>query len=69
MVAPARHNGIPRFMEDGATLADVPLKVFELTGAQGDVIMMHPCVLHAPAKNCGNQPRMVLRQGIYRAAS
>ncbi|MGO9060623.1 MAG: hypothetical protein ACLQU2_25045 [Candidatus Binataceae bacterium] len=56
-------------MEDGATLADVPLKVIELTGAQGDVIMMHPCVLHAPAKNCGNQPRMVLRQGIYRAAS
>jgi hypothetical protein len=32
-------------MEAGVTLAGVTLKVTELTGAQGDVIIMHPCVL------------------------
>jgi Phytanoyl-CoA dioxygenase (PhyH) len=60
---------IPRFMEGGVALAGVTLKVTELTGAQGDVIIMHPCVLHTAAKNCGSQPRVVLRQGIFRAAS
>jgi Phytanoyl-CoA dioxygenase (PhyH) len=60
---------IPRFMEDGATLAGVTLKVIELTGEQGDAIIMHPSVLHTPAKNCGSRPRMVLRQGIFQANS
>jgi hypothetical protein len=58
---------ISRFMEDGATVSDVSLKVVELTGMQGDVMIMHPCVLHAAAKNCGSQPRLVLRQDIHRA--
>jgi hypothetical protein len=60
---------IPRFMEGGVTIAGVKLKVIELTGAQGDIIIMHSCVLHTAAMNCGNQPRLVLRQGIFRAGS
>jgi ectoine hydroxylase-related dioxygenase (phytanoyl-CoA dioxygenase family) len=61
-------NEITRFMEDGATIAGVTVKAIELTGAQGDVIIMHPCVLHTPANNYGNQPRMMLRQEIARTA-
>lgn len=60
---------IPRFMETGVRLDGITLKATELIGAQGDVTIMHPCVLHTAAKNSVSQPRMMLRQAIFRATS
>jgi hypothetical protein len=39
--------------------ADGPLRVVELTGEPGDVYVCHPLLIHSPAPNCRDQPRMV----------
>jgi hypothetical protein len=44
--------------------SDGELQVVELTGEPGDVWVMHPWILHAPAPNCGARPRMVLTERI-----
>ena len=47
------------------TLVDgVKLQVTEMTGDPGDVWIMHPDLLHAPAPNVRNTPRMVLTQFV-----
>lgn len=56
-----------RFIEEGAVVRGVPLKVVEITGHAGDVVVMHSSVLHTPSLNCSRKPRIVLRQGVYRA--
>lgn len=56
-----------RFMEEGAVVEGVPLKAVEITGEPGDVVIMHPGVLHTVSANIAELPRLVLRQGIYRA--
>ncbi|MBI1199161.1 MAG: hypothetical protein GC203_14975 [Phenylobacterium sp.] len=56
---------IARFMEDGAELDGVRVRVGEMTGDPGDVILMHPLTLHAPTPNVLRAPRMVLTQFVY----
>ena len=56
-----------RFMEEGAVVGGVPVKVVEITGQAGDIVVMHSSVLHTTSLNCSNTPRMVVRQGVYRA--
>lgn len=58
---------LERFMTDGAVVRGVGLKVTEITGALGDVVVMHPAILHSAAANCRTTPRLVLRQSIFRA--
>jgi hypothetical protein len=55
-----------RFMEEGAVVRGVPVKVVEITGQAGDIVVMHSGVLHTPSLNCLGKPRMVLRQGVNR---
>jgi hypothetical protein len=43
-------------------------RVRELTGQPGDVILMHPRTLHAPAPNALATPRMMLVEIINRRA-
>jgi ectoine hydroxylase-related dioxygenase (phytanoyl-CoA dioxygenase family) len=62
----ATESGMRRFMEEGAVVDGVPLKVVEITGNPGDVVIMHPCILHTVSANCLDTPRLALRQGIYR---
>jgi hypothetical protein len=52
---------IERFMQEGTRLRQAPLRVAEMTGQRGDVILWHPHLLHtySPA-NAGSTPRMVL---------
>jgi hypothetical protein len=57
---------VTRYMDEGATIADAHLRVRELTGSPGDVILMHPRTLHAPAPNSLATPRMMLVEIIGR---
>jgi|HubBroStandDraft_2_1064218.scaffolds.fasta_scaffold28980_2 hypothetical protein len=56
---------VQRFMEEGADFQGVPLRVAEMTGEPGDVILWHPNLLHtySPANNAST-PRLVLSATI-----
>ncbi|MFI4964979.1 MAG: hypothetical protein ACHP9T_06380 [Caulobacterales bacterium] len=56
---------VRRFMEDGGELDGVQVRVGEMTGEPGDVILMHPLMLHAPTPNVLATPRMMLTQFVY----
>ena len=47
------------------TVSGVPLRVVELTGQPGDVVLCQPWLLHAVAPNCSEQPRMMCVQRIH----
>ncbi len=49
-----------RYMNDGAVIGGVPLRVVELTGEPGDVILMHSDCFHTAAPNRLTGPRMML---------
>jgi hypothetical protein len=61
---PARSE---RLMETGAVIGGVPVRVVELSGEAGDLVIGHPWLLHAGAPNCGTQPRMMRVQRIRAA--
>jgi hypothetical protein len=42
------------------------VRLEEMTGAPGDLILMHPAILHALAQNALDQPRMMLTISVYR---
>jgi hypothetical protein len=47
-------------------IAGIPVRVAELTGVAGDVIVAHPWQLHARAPHCASAPRMVRSKDVYR---
>ena len=55
---------IQRYMNDGTIIDGVPLRVVELTGEPGDVIVMHSDTFHAAAPNRLTEPRMMLTEMI-----
>ena len=57
---------VDRFMNQGTTVDGVELSVVEMTGEPGDVYLVHPLILHAPATNCTAAPRIVLSSFVYR---
>jgi phytanoyl-CoA dioxygenase PhyH len=61
----AGEDRIRRFMEDGGELEGVEVRVCEMLGDPGDVILMHPLMLHAPMPNVLSTPRMMLTQFVY----
>jgi hypothetical protein len=52
-------------MEAGSELDGVQVRVGEMLGEPGDVILMHPLILHAPTPNVLATPRMMLTQFVY----
>ena len=60
-----RTDRIRRYLERGAVIDGVPVRVEELTGEPGDVLVMHPRVLHAVAPNSRTTPRLMLLQFLY----
>jgi ectoine hydroxylase-related dioxygenase (phytanoyl-CoA dioxygenase family) len=62
------HGGdrIQRYMHDGAVVDGVPLRVVELTGEPGDVVLMHSDCFHTPALNRRTEPRMMITEMIER---
>ena len=55
---------IARFMDTVEAVDGIPLRVVENTGAAGDVILLHPLVLHVAARNTGTAPRFLLSGSI-----
>jgi ectoine hydroxylase-related dioxygenase (phytanoyl-CoA dioxygenase family) len=55
---------VARFMDAGVEVAGVPLQVEEMTGRPGDLYLMHPRALHAPAPNKASGPRFVVSQFV-----
>jgi hypothetical protein len=55
---------VSRFMEAQTFVGDIELRVTEMTGEPGDVWLMHPDVLHAPAPNVLGAPRLVVTQFV-----
>jgi len=55
---------VGRFMARAETHDGIPLQVVEMTGAAGDVLLLHPLLLHVAAANNGRAPRFLLSGGI-----
>jgi ectoine hydroxylase-related dioxygenase (phytanoyl-CoA dioxygenase family) len=53
-----------RFMEKVEEADGIPLRVVENAGAAGDVILIHPLMLHVAAPNSGSAPRFLLSGGV-----
>ena len=53
-----------RFMDRSEDHDGIPLRVVENAGTAGDVILLHPLVLHVATPNTGNAPRFLLSGGI-----
>lgn len=48
-------------------IGGIQVRVDELTGAPGDIVIGHPWLLHAPAPNRAPRPRFMRVQRIHRA--
>ena len=57
-----------RLMQPGALVGGMPVRVVELTGEAGDVVIGHPWLLHAGAPNSGAAPRLMRVQRVRLAA-
>lgn len=61
-------NRIQRFMESEHRISGIPLRVAELSGEAGDIVVGHPWLLHTVAPNCGRRPRMMRVQRVHVAS-
>ncbi len=55
---------IRRFMDRADDVDGVPLQVIENTGAAGDVVLLHPLLMHVASRNTGIAPRFLLSGGV-----
>ena len=55
---------VERFMERDDAIGDIPVRVVELSGEPGDVVIGHPWLLHTSGANCGSAPRFMRVQRI-----
>jgi hypothetical protein len=57
---------IERLHERVEEVDGIPLQLLEKTASAGDVILMHPLLLHAPpTTHLGSRPRFLLNKDIY----
>jgi len=54
---------------DRTTVDGCAVRLEQMTGDPGDLIVMHPAVLHAAAANTGDRPRLMLTEWIARSAA
>ena len=62
----APEQRIERFMERGSTFEGIPVKVVELTGRPGDIVLLDPRCLHSVSVNTSGVPRQVVRLDFRR---
>ena len=55
---------IARYLGAETSIDGVPLRVVELTGEPGDIVIMHCDTFHAVAPNRSSAPRMTLTEMI-----
>jgi ectoine hydroxylase-related dioxygenase (phytanoyl-CoA dioxygenase family) len=55
-----------RFMESDHDADGIAVRVVELTGEPGDVVLAHPWMLHHAASNAASYPRMMRGKSFYR---
>lgn len=60
----APDDRIPTFAADPTVVFGVPLRVVEMTGAAGDVIVMHSLLLHTRPANAGSYPRFLVNKDL-----
>lgn len=53
-----------RFLDDGALIDGVPMRVIEVTGEPGDAYIVRSDIFHAPAPNALDEPRIMLVGGV-----
>ena len=56
---------IERFVDHEEEVLGFPVRVVENTAAPGDVLLMHPLVLHTRPTNAGTTPRFLLNKDLY----
>ena len=66
--SPDSPNRIDMYTVQGASIDGIHIRVSELTGEAGDVMLMHPWTFHAPAPNCGSEPRLMVSHSVFRTA-
>jgi ectoine hydroxylase-related dioxygenase (phytanoyl-CoA dioxygenase family) len=59
-----REGRIARFMNRVEEEDGIALQVVETTGSAGDVIILHPLILHVATPNKAAEPRFLLSGGI-----
>ena len=58
--------GVRALIGAPAQVGGVEVQVLEMTGAPGDLILMHPVTLHGLSHNALDRPRMMLTQALSR---
>lgn len=54
------------WMDEEATCGDHTVRLEEMTGEPGDLVLMHPAILHALAHNASDRPRLMLTIRVHR---
>ncbi|HZQ84348.1 MAG TPA: phytanoyl-CoA dioxygenase family protein [Acidimicrobiales bacterium] len=55
---------IAQFADTSTDVFGVDVRVVEMTGQPGDVILMHPLLLHIRPTNAGSQPRFLVNKDL-----
>ncbi len=53
-----------KYMDADTVVCGIPVRIIELTGCAGDVFITHPALLHAPAMNVRERPRLMRTQRV-----
>jgi hypothetical protein len=59
---------VARFMDEDGMADGVPVRVCEMLGEPGDVILMDPMMLHGLTPNLRETPGMMLTEWVYAQA-
>ena len=55
-----------RYLRNPVDVSGIPLQAVEFTGDPGDVIFMHPWIIHTASSNRGDRPRIVVTERVPR---
>jgi hypothetical protein len=55
---------IERFMRHAEDVDGIPVQVIEATGNAGDVVLVHPLLMHVAATNSRTEPRFMISGGV-----